>query len=68
MENRSSINSCFDPGKEVLTYDSFDELLYLIERAKCYPNEMVVIREKAVKRAHSDHTYEKRLNYIFSKL
>lgn len=68
MENRSSISLCFEPGKEILTYDSLDELLSLIDRAKRYPNEMAVIREKAVKRAHSDHTYEKRLNYILSKL
>lgn len=68
MENRSSISDCFEPGKEVLTYDSFDELLSLIERAKKHPNEMKIIRTNAAKRAHAEHTYEKRLTYILSKL
>lgn len=68
MENRSSISDCFEPGKEVLTYDSFDELLSLIERAKKHPNDMKIIRANAAKRAHAEHTYEKRLTYILSKL
>lgn len=68
MENRSSIEACFEPGKELLTYDTFDELLDHIERAKKYPQDMKVIRENGAKRAHADHTYEKRLNYILSKL
>lgn len=68
LENRSSITSCFEPGKELLVYNTFDELLDLIERAKKYPAEMKLIRENGIKRAHSDHTYEKRLNYILSKL
>lgn len=68
MENRSSISECFEPEKEVLTYDTFDELLSILERAKKHPEEMKVIRENAAKRAHSEHTYEKRLIYILSKL
>ncbi|MDI1323220.1 MAG: glycosyltransferase [Algoriphagus sp.] len=68
MENRSSIIDCFEPGKEVLTYDSFDELLAVIERAKKYPYEMKIIRASGAKRAHAEHTYEKRLSYILSKL
>jgi spore maturation protein CgeB len=68
MENRNSINDCFEPGKELLTYDSYDELLSHIEHAKKYPNEMKTIRENAAKRAHAEHTYENRLNYILSKL
>jgi spore maturation protein CgeB len=68
MENRSSISACFEPGKELLTYDSYEELLSHIEFAKKYPNEMRKIRANASNRAFSDHTYENRLNYIFSKL
>lgn len=68
MENRNSIAECFEPGKEVLTYDSFEELLTLIQRAKIHQNEMKIIRANAAKRAHSEHTYEIRLRYILSKL
>jgi spore maturation protein CgeB len=68
MENRSSIIQCFEPGREVLTYDSFDELLSIISRAKNHPKEMLTIRKNAAKRAHAEHTYEIRLNYILSKL
>lgn len=68
IENRSSIADCFEPEKEVLTYDSFDELLSIIERAKKHPKEMKAIRENAARRAHAEHTYEQRLNYILSKL
>lgn len=68
LENRSSITSCFEPGKELLVYNTFDELLDLIDRAKKYPAEMKLIRQNGAKRAHSDHTYEKRLSYILSKL
>lgn len=68
LENRKSIEACFEPGKELLTYNSFDELLAIIERAKKYPQEMKTIREAGSKRAHAEHTYEIRLNYILSKL
>jgi spore maturation protein CgeB len=68
LENRTSISQCFDPGKEVLTFDHFDELLEIIERAKKFPNEMKIIRKAGAKRAHAEHTYEKRLSYILSRL
>ena len=63
-----AIESCFEPGKELLTFNSFDELLDIIERAKKYPQEMKTIREAGCKRAHAEHTYEIRLNYILSKI
>lgn len=68
MENRNSIKDCFEPRKEVLTYDSFEELLEIVERAKRSPKEMKTIREAGCKRAHAEHTYENRLTYILSKL
>jgi spore maturation protein CgeB len=68
MENRESISACFEPGREVLVYDTFDELIAIIERAQKYPTEMKIIRQNAARRALAEHTYELRLNYIFSKL
>lgn len=68
LENRNSIEDCFEPGKEVLTYNSYEELLEILEKAKRFPYEMRKIREAGAKRAHSEHTYEIRLNYILSKI
>ena len=68
LENRKSIEPYFTPGKEVLVYNDFDELLEILERAKNHPQEMKAVREAACKRAHAEHTYENRLTYILSKL
>lgn len=68
LENRKSINHCFEPEKELLTYNSFEELLEILEKAKKYPKEISKIREAGAKRAHSEHTYRIRLKYILSKL
>jgi spore maturation protein CgeB len=68
MEYKPIISECFEPGKEVLTFDSLDELLEHIERARRFPGEMEKIREAAARRAHSEHTYKHRLEKIFAKL
>ncbi|WP_417371160.1 CgeB family protein [Gelidibacter japonicus] len=68
LENRKSIEDCFEPGKEVLTYDTYEGLLQILDRAKRFPDEMKKIRQAGAKRAHSDHTYEIRLKYILSKI
>ena len=65
MEYRPIIPECFEPGKEVLTFDSMEELLDHIERAKRFPNEMQAIREAAARRALAEHTYRHRLESIF---
>jgi spore maturation protein CgeB len=65
MEYRPIISDCFEPGKEVLTFDSMDELFAHIERAKRFPNEMKLIREAGARRALAEHTYRHRLERIF---
>jgi spore maturation protein CgeB len=67
MEQRSIISECFEPKKEILVFDSIEELLQHIDFAKNYPKEAKLIRDAGYKRALSEHTYEKRLNYILSK-
>lgn len=66
MEWRPIIEECFEPGEEILTFQSFDELMDHIERARKFPREMVKIRGAAAKRAHAEHTYRHRLETIFS--
>jgi spore maturation protein CgeB len=68
MEYKPIISECFEPGKEVLTFDSLDELMGHIERARRVPGEMKKIREAAAHRAHAEHTYRHRLEKIFADL
>lgn len=67
MEFREIIPECFEPGKEILVFDSLDELFERIDFAKKFPKESSEIRLAGHKRAVSEHTYEIRLNYILSK-
>ena len=68
MEYRQAIEDCFDPGKDIETYSSLDEL---IEKLHFYgSNEAAsrVIREASVKRVLGEHTYKHRLETILSIL
>jgi spore maturation protein CgeB len=67
MEQREIISDCFEPEKEILVFDSVEELIERVNFAKNHVNEARLIREAGYKRALSEHTYEKRLNYILSK-
>ena len=65
IEYRPAIEQCFEPGKELLAFSGFEELLDHIERAKRFPREMQAIRDAAAKRAVAEHTYRHRLERIF---
>jgi spore maturation protein CgeB len=65
MEYRPIVSECFEPGKEVLTFDSLEELFDHIERARRFPGEMQQIRDAAAHRALAEHTYRHRLETIF---
>ena len=66
MEYRPIIQECFEPGKEVLTFASMEELVDHIERARNFPDEARRIREASAKRALSEHTYRHRLERMLS--
>jgi spore maturation protein CgeB len=68
IEDRPAIPECFEPGKELLTFGSFEELGAHIERAKREPVAMRRIREAASKRAAAEHTYQHRLATIIKAL
>jgi spore maturation protein CgeB len=68
LEHRAIIEKCFEPGVEVCTFDSVDELLELIDRAKKEPKWAESIRKASASRALAEHTYAHRLEYIFKKL
>lgn len=64
IEDRPAISQCFEPGKEVLVFKTYEELLDLIERARRDPNGMRQIREAGAQRALAEHTYRHRLEVI----
>ncbi len=66
MENRPILPDCFEPNKEVLVFDTFPELLELIEQAKKEPQKMKQIRQAGLKRALAEHTYQHRLEKIIT--
>jgi spore maturation protein CgeB len=68
MEYRPAIESCFEPGKEILLYKSFGELIELLSHAEKHPQEMKKIREAAARRAIAEHTYKHRLELILKKI
>lgn len=65
MEYKPIISTCFEPGKEILTFDSLDELMAHLDRARRFPKEVRPIREAGARRALSSHTYRHRLEAIF---
>lgn len=68
IEARPAIRQCFEPGKEVLDFSSFEGLTALIERARHDPAGMRLIREAGARRAHAEHTYKHRLERLFELL
>ncbi len=65
MEARPIVSECFEPGTEVLTFTTFDELIALVQRCQRSPAEMQSIRAAAARRALAEHTYRHRLDRIF---
>ncbi len=68
MENRPIISSCFEPGKEVIVFDTFEELVSVIDEIKMDYKAAEAIREAGYQRAINEHTYEKRLQHILNVL
>jgi hypothetical protein len=64
IEYRPAIEQCFEPGKELLTFSTFEELMAHIERARKEPKAMQTIREAGARRALAEHTYKHRLDVI----
>ena len=66
MEYRPAIDDCFVPGKEIITYSSFEELLDKINFFRNNQDQALKVRNAGFERAHSDHTYQVRLNSIIN--
>lgn len=66
LEYRSAIEDCFEPGKELLVFKEFEELLAQIAWAKRDPAGAEAIRQAGARRALAEHTYQRRLDHILS--
>jgi len=68
IERRPALEECFEPGKEVVAFESFEELLSAIERANRDRGWTTAIRLAGAKRALAEHTYKHRLTTILEGL
>lgn len=64
MEYRESIGDCFEPGKEIVTFDNVRELVEKIDFFRRNRAEAYAVREAGHRRAISEHTYRHRLDRI----
>ncbi len=64
VEYRPAIETCFEIGREVLAFRSYEELLSMIEKAKRDESAMRKIRQEGARRALAEHTYRHRLEVI----
>ncbi len=68
LEYRDVAEECFEPGKELLMFDTMDELVELVHRANRDQKWATDIREAGALRAKAEHTYEHRLSHILKRL
>jgi spore maturation protein CgeB len=68
IEHRPALEQCFSPGEEVLSFETYDELVAHIERARRFPAEVAPIREAGARRALAEHTYRHRLEKILADI
>jgi spore maturation protein CgeB len=66
IEARPIIEECFEPGREVLPYQSVGEIIEHLSRARREPKWAMTVREAGYRRAHSEHTYARRLERIIN--
>jgi spore maturation protein CgeB len=56
----------FEPGEELATFSTIDELIEKAHHYLAHPDEAARIARNGQLRAHRDHTYEKRLEQIIT--
>lgn len=62
---KEGIAELFEPEKEIITFQTKEELKDKVDYYLIHEKERKEIAERAYKRAHNEHTYEIRLNKIF---
>ena len=65
-EHSPELERVFKPGREILTYQTFDELVTKIQYFLAHPDEADTIRKAGTLRARAEHTWEMRFEKIFT--
>lgn len=67
IEGRPVVADCYEPGREVLTYSSVEEILSHLDRARHEPAWANAIREAGHRRTLAEHSYRHRLDRILAE-
>lgn len=67
IEPKAALQDCYEPGREVLTYNSVAEIIDHLEHARANPVWARSIREAGYRRTLADHTYRHRLTRVLSE-
>jgi spore maturation protein CgeB len=68
LEYRPAVEECFDPGRELLAFHTFEQLLELIQWATRDAAGARAVRRAGAARALAEHTYGHRLTRILECL
>ena len=66
IEPKRELTDCYEPGEEVLTYTSVDEIIAHLDRARRDAEWARRIREAGLRRTLACHTYRHRLSHIMN--
>ena len=61
IDSRSHLHELFEPGQEIVCFESIEDLREKIAFYLSHPEEREHIAMRAQKRAHRDHAYQKRM-------
>jgi len=67
-EAREALERFFEPGREYLSFSSFEECLDHLARLRRDYTEARAMRERAARRAHAEHSYRRRLEDLLRTL
>ncbi len=67
-EYHDELKLAYEPGKEIATYNDFDDLVEKIEYFLANPDKREEIRRRGFERARRDHSWEKRFERVFALL
>lgn len=68
IEDKPSVASCFEPGRELVVYRSVDDIVETVARARTDRAWALGIREAGHARALSEHTYRHRLTRLLGSI
>ncbi len=67
-EDHPELSRAYEIGREIVTWKSLDDLTEKVRHLLAHPEEAEEIRRRGFARARRDHTWERRLDRVFSLL